>query len=104
MERDFSMAMDGYIAACVEEEKVIQRYFLLPDMENHNMYLQSTAMRRTMLRILLERHADYIIHIVEQYRGSIGTEIDEINKKITELHVLFSNAQRIHDHDETSQE
>lgn len=104
MDRDFGMAMDGYIAACEEEEQAVQRYFLLPDMENHRVYMQATSARRKMLHILLERHADYIIHIVEQYRGSIGTEIDEINKKIAELHVLVNNSQRIHHHDEASKE
>lgn len=97
MGRDFGMAMDGYIAACVEEEQAIQRYFLLPSMENHHAYLQSSKTRRQMLHILLERHADFIIHIVEQHRSSIGSEIDEINKKIDELSVLVNNAQRTHD-------
>lgn len=85
MDRDFSMAMDGYISACVEEEMAINRYFLLPDMENHHAYMRSASARRDMLKVLLERHADYIVHVVEEFRGSIGKEIDAITKRLDDL-------------------
>lgn len=98
MDRDFGMAMDGYIAACREEEQAIQRYFLLPDMENHHVYMQATMVRRKMLRILLERHADYIVHIVEEFRGIIGKDVDALVARVARLE------QKEHHHDATPKE
>lgn len=96
--------MDGYISACVEEEMAINRYFLLPDMENHHAYMRSANARREMLKVLLERHADYIVHIVEEFRGSIGKEIDDIIKRIENLErSTLQPEQRIIDNDATSE-
>lgn len=90
MDRALGMAMDGYISASEEEENAMRKYFLLPDMQNHLAFVNTSKAKSKMLHILLDRHADYIIHIVEEYRSSIGREIDLITIEIQNLNNQLS--------------
>lgn len=93
MDNDFAMAMDGYTAACQAEERAMKRYFLLPDLANHMTFLQASHIRRQMLKILLERHADFLVHIIDDFRGSIGKEIDALDERLILIEALLASLQ-----------
>ncbi len=79
------MAMDGYLAALHAERQAIERFFLLPDLENKNRWIQVTHSRHDMMKIVFERHADLIVHIVERYRFTSREEIDTLTEQINHL-------------------